>query len=262
MNIIRFLLTGTPFYPHWLEFRNADFANEILYKKFKGKVIETGCGNGSTKERVLKQYGKNIHSYISTDYSSWKTIFEHHNKKSGALGLITSYLYGKSKTTNSVDRVCNALNLPYKDKTFDTYCAFEVLEHISDPNKFFSEAGRVLKKGGVCLISVPFIYRDHGGDTGYDYFRYTKSCLTKLANKNSFRVNSIVVKSFFGTSLATIINQYIIRKITEGAVPVKILLLVTCPIIFFITNISGLLIDTIDKDERFATRYHLILTKK
>jgi ubiquinone/menaquinone biosynthesis C-methylase UbiE len=262
MNVIKFLLTGTPFYPHWLEFRNSDYANELLYKKIKGDVIEVGCGNGSTKKRVLQQYGNKIHSYIATDYTSWDTIFKHHNQKVHTLGLITSYLYGKSKSANSVDKVCDALNLPFKDKTFDTYLATEVLEHINQPNKFFSEAGRVLKKKGTCLISVPFIYREHSDGTGYDYFRYTKSCLNNLATENGFLVNSIFTKSFFGTSTATIINQYIIRKITESIVPIKILLLIFSPFIFFTTNLAGLLIDTLDKDDRFATRYHLILTKK
>lgn len=261
MNILQFVITGTPFYPHWLEFMRMGEANSDMFRYVRGRVIETGCGNGENKERILQAAGKRVTSYLATDYSSWDDIFVRYNKRTSILGLLSSYLYGKRKTKDSVDEVADALNLKYKNGSFDTYCSFEVLEHISDPDTFFSEASRVLKKGGHCIISVPYYYREHSEGTGFDYFRYTKSCLTLLGKKHGLKAVSIRTKSFFGTSLAAGVNQYVIRKIMEKNLLVKVPLLLLSPVIFFTTNVTGYVIDSVDRDERYATRFHAVFRK-
>ena len=45
--------------------------------------------------------------------------------------------------------------IPFGDDYFDAVYAIEVLEHTSRPYDFFVEAYRVLKPGGVLIISVP-----------------------------------------------------------------------------------------------------------
>lgn len=261
MNILKFLISGTPFYPHWLEFRQMALGNQAMYRYISGKVLETGCGNGENKERILAARKNKITSYLATDYSSWDDIFVRYNQRTSVLGLLSSYLFGKQKTKASVDQVADALHLPFKDKSFDTYCSFEVLEHISDPDRFFSEAARVLKKGGHCVISVPYFYREHSEGTGFDYFRYTKSCLVLLGEKYRLKAVSIATRSYFGTSLAAGVNQYMIRKIMEKSLITRILLFPFVPGIFFLTNTIGLLIDSLDHDIRYATRFHAAYKK-
>lgn len=261
MNILQVAISGTPFYPHWLEFRNMYAGNRKMFRYVRGKVLETGCGNGENKERILEAAGKRIVSYLATDYSSWDDIFVRYNSRVKLFGIISSYLYGKKKTKQSVDQVADALNLPFKDKTFDTYCSFEVLEHIQDPERFFSEASRVLKTGGHCIISVPYFYREHSEGTGYDYFRYTKSCLIQLGKKYHLKAVSVKTQSYFGTSMAAGVNQYVIRKIMERGYGVKIILLSASPFIFFLMNVFGYIIDMADHDERYATRFHAVFKK-
>lgn len=261
MNILKFLISGTPFYPHWLEFRQMTLGNTDMYKYIKGRVIETGCGNGENKERITSYAGKKISSYLATDYSSWDDIFVRYNKRTSVLGILSAYLFGKRKTKHSVDQVADALHLPFRNGSFDTYCSFEVLEHISDPDTFFSEAARVLKRGGHCIISVPYYYREHSEGTGFDYFRYTRSCLTLLGKKHGLKAVSISTRSFFGTSMAAGINQYIIRIIMEKSWLIKIPIFICAPFIFFIANFFGLLIDFFDHDQRYATRFHGVFKK-
>lgn len=54
---------------------------------------------------------------------------------------------------------CTPINLdskiPFGDNYFDAVYAIEVLEHMSRPYDFIVEAYRVLKPGGVLIISVP-----------------------------------------------------------------------------------------------------------
>lgn len=45
--------------------------------------------------------------------------------------------------------------LPYKDGVFDVACSLEVVEHVEDQFHFCREIFRILKPGGVAIISTP-----------------------------------------------------------------------------------------------------------
>jgi ubiquinone/menaquinone biosynthesis C-methylase UbiE len=47
--------------------------------------------------------------------------------------------------------------LPYQDSTFDVVTATEVIEHLEDFRAILREMYRVLKPGGVCVLSTPNI---------------------------------------------------------------------------------------------------------
>lgn len=260
--IIKFVLVETPIYPHWLDFRNLNRANLELYREMRGDCLETGCGNGEVKRFVLKHYGHKVKSYLATDYSSWDDIFDIQSSKINRLGSLTKILYGEGKVREKVDQVCDALNLPFKNESFDTYASFEVLEHINYPDQFFAEASRVLRRGGKVLISVPFIYREHSEGTGYDFHRFTISALKKLCEDHGLLAKRVFTYSYYGTAMAALTNQYVVRKIAEGNTLVKVVFFLVCPLIFLYTNIVGFIIDSIDHDERFSSHYHLIAVKK
>ena len=55
-------------------------------------------------------------------------------------------------------RACEASGaLPFADASFDLAVAVEVMEHIDDHDRFFSEVTRVLKPGGVFMMTTPNI---------------------------------------------------------------------------------------------------------
>jgi len=253
------LPVSTPFYPHWLDFRNKKKGNDELTKYFKGRVLETGAGNCEQKERILAR-NKRIKKYITTDASSWDVEFKNQKVEAKRLGAITEILYGKMKDSEKIDLVCDALDLPFKDRSFDTYVSFEGVEHIDNLQKFYSEASRVLKKGGRCITVSPFLYREHGGEDK-DFQRITRGGYRTLARTSGLKVERIFTYSFMGTTLAILVNQFIIRKIMEGGFLAKTVLLIVSPLIFFFTNTIGLVIDSIDKDERFASAYHVVMKK-
>lgn len=252
-------VVATPFYPHWLEFRNKRKGNDELVKHFKGKVLETGAGNCENKERILA-HNKRIKKYIATDSSSWDVEFKKLKTEASRLGIITKILYGKTKDPKEIDVVCDALKLPFKNQSFDTYVSLEVVEHVPDLQKFFKEASRVLKKGGKCITVSPFLYREHGGKEK-DFQRITKGGYYVLAKISGLKVEKIYTYSFFGTTLAILINQFVIRKILEEGFLTKVVLLSISPLIFFLTNTIGFLIDSVSKDDRFASCYHVIMRK-
>lgn len=253
------LIVNSPLYPHWLEQRKCYEANKHLLKRIHGKVIEVGAGDGSLKNEVLKTH-KKIKEYIATDFSSWNEEFDNIDNKINKLGII-SKIWGYKKRIK-LDKVCNAEKLPYPKDFFDYHLSFEVLEHIGNPNKYFEEATRVVKKNGRILVAVPFLYRMHGGETDHklDYFRYTNGFFYQIAKQNNLKLIRIYNNTGFGTTLASLTNQWIIQKIKDSKIIIKTFLILLSPIIFLSTNIVGLLIDQ-QPDRRFATRFYVIFEK-
>jgi ubiquinone/menaquinone biosynthesis C-methylase UbiE len=59
------------------------------------------------------------------------------------------------------DVLCDAGNVPLPDESFDVVILAEVVEHLPDAPAALSEAGRLLRPGGVLLATAPFMFRVH-----------------------------------------------------------------------------------------------------
>jgi SAM-dependent methyltransferase len=66
-------------------------------------------------------------------------------------------------------------DLKFNDGSFDGILSTEVFEYIKEPKKAIFEIHRVLKKDGIALVSVPFMYKAH-----QDAVRYTREYLAEL----------------------------------------------------------------------------------
>jgi SAM-dependent methyltransferase len=76
-------------------------------------------------------------------------------------------------------------DLPFLEHQFDAIICLEVLEHVRQPQKAADELLRVLKPGGILLLTTPFLLGYHGkskqGDQTYshthsaypDFWRFT-----------------------------------------------------------------------------------------
>ena len=52
----------------------------------------------------------------------------------------------------------DALNLSFPDNTFDLITSVDVIEHVGKPERMVEEVSRVLKPGGVALITFPSLH--------------------------------------------------------------------------------------------------------
>ncbi|MDD2806217.1 MAG: class I SAM-dependent methyltransferase [Elusimicrobiales bacterium] len=80
-----------------------------------------------------------------------------------------------------LDYVSDICHIPEKDACFDAILCTEVLEHVPEPVLALREMGRLLKSGGVLILTAPlgsFLhqapYHYFGGYTRYFYERFLK----------------------------------------------------------------------------------------
>lgn len=97
-----------------------------------GKLLDVGFGNGYLEKKLnnFELYG------IDTSKKSVQSL---------------------NNNVRGTFKVGSILNIPSKEKLFDYILCLDVLEHISPDNLFsaLAELNRVLKHGGVLIVSVP-----------------------------------------------------------------------------------------------------------
>ena len=76
------------------------------------------------------------------------------------------------------DICCDLHDVEWPSASFDAIIATEVLEHLYDPQRAIDEIHRLLKPGGVCILSTRFIYPYHADPR--DYYRFTQDALAHL----------------------------------------------------------------------------------
>ena len=111
------------------------------YTPPNSQILELGCGNGIAA-MLLNRSG---HDVVGTDIS--------------ALFLEEAAQWKKTATRDGEHsleyRVCDVLELPFQDETFDVVCSNELIEHVPDIETALSEMIRVTRKGGRIIICGP-----------------------------------------------------------------------------------------------------------
>lgn len=148
-------------------------------------VLEIGCGYGSLSVYLSKLGGK----VTGVDISSEAIKI---SKKNAML------FNQKIKYLES-----NAINLPFKDNSFDLVVCCDTLEHIPDYNKAIDEIIRVSKSSGKIIITTPNLFNPKGiyyklntnqpFENNFTYF----SIINRLKKKD-LGILSIESREFFG----------------------------------------------------------------
>jgi methionine biosynthesis protein MetW len=95
--------------------------------------LDVGCGDGRTSGLWLKQYGCD---YVGVDISK-------------------NALQAAKRLGLEVTQIEDASCLPFSEASFDAAVCVEVLEHLFEPHHAAAEVLRVLKPGGVLIVTVP-----------------------------------------------------------------------------------------------------------
>jgi ubiquinone/menaquinone biosynthesis C-methylase UbiE len=120
-----------------------------------GTLLDVGAG----RCRRYKEVCRNVTSYQTLDHDvMWKP-----------------------------DVIGSAESIPIPDGGVDSILCTQVLEHVAHPEAAIREMFRVLRPGGVCLLTVPQTNELH--EEPHDYFRYTSYGLRTLFEDVGFRID-------------------------------------------------------------------------
>lgn len=133
-----------------------------------GDLLELGCGEGRGVELLLPK----AKSYLGLD--KIQAVIE---------GLREKYTKANVQFESGV---FPPIKLP--DNSFDTIVSFQVIEHIKDDELFLSEIHRILKPGGMAILSTPNI-RMTLSRNPWHIREYTADQLASLAGKYFSQVN-------------------------------------------------------------------------
>jgi len=193
----------------------------------KGKLIDIGCG--------VKPYQKGLESIVD----------EH-------IGVDHE---GTLHDISNADLVGTAYDIPAKDETFDAALCTAVLEHLEEPEKALKECNRVLKKGGVVVYSIPFIWHIH--ERPRDFYRYSNYGIEYLFKKADFEILKLEALSGFWITFGQLFVYYLLR-FNRG--PLRWFKIIT--IIGLLIQGIVYLLDKLDKAEDWTWMYIVAAKKK
>jgi len=94
-----------------------------------------------------------------------------------------------STVAASPDIVGDAQALPLKNDSFDIVFSTQVIEHVPEPKILVAEAFRVLKPGGIFVLTGPFYWPLH--EEPYDFFRFTRYGFQHIVSSAGFNIIGI-----------------------------------------------------------------------
>lgn len=101
-----------------------------------GKALNLGAGEGDYDAMIARHCGE----LVSCDINEEDVAYAKELNR---------------EVPNVEYRVENALDLTFPDNTFDLLLSMEVIEHVGQPERMVEEVRRVLKPGGLALITFP-----------------------------------------------------------------------------------------------------------
>jgi SAM-dependent methyltransferase len=154
-----------------------------------GTVVDVGCG-AQPYRRLVPSHAK----YIGIDSTEAKLAFGYETPD-------TIYYDG--------------FTWPLNSESADVVLATETLEHVPNPSNFMTEASRVLRGGGLIILTVPFAARWHF--IPFDYWRFTPSGLRQLLSDSGFidievyaRGNALTVAAY---KLLAIMSIFVLPQV-------------------------------------------------
>ncbi len=163
----------------WFVARNKivfSLLDKYLPNKKRLEIVDVGCGAGSVLKK-LEKYGYAVGVDISDDAVKF------------------CKLRGCTKVF-----VVDQEGLPFKDNTFDLVTAMDTIEHIDDDSAALAEYYRIIRKGGVLLVTVPaydFLWGPHD-EVNEHKRRYVAKELRNKMEKVGFTVKKM---TYFDTFL-------------------------------------------------------------
>ena len=163
-------------------------ASSLLSIPHGHRILDAGAGT----QRYRKFCGHL--RYVSQDFGQYDGQGDGRGLHSGGFD------YGK------LDIVCDIINIPEPAASFDAIMCIEVIEHLKDPALALNEFARLLKPGGLLVLTAPFCSLTHFApyhySSGFNRYWYQHHL-----EENGFDILEITANGGYFDFLAQEINR-------------------------------------------------------
>ncbi|MDQ2731157.1 MAG: class I SAM-dependent methyltransferase [Armatimonadota bacterium] len=219
-----------PWHFQWLPVKDLYRDLRELLPMFEGELLDVGCGN---KPYAIWFTPGKVHAHVGIDVAS----------------------------APKVDVVITP-GVPWAldSGAFDGVLCTQVLEHAADLDHVIQEMVRVLKPGGLLLVTVPFIYNEHGAPD--DYRRFSVHGARNLLEPQ-FEVQRVIREGAIGSTLGTLWLNWLNEALNAH----KLLRLGRAPLLpawIVFCGAVNLVCATVDRLDRTGAYYNntLVLARK
>ena len=219
-------------YPNYLMRRRLLQAIQKIAPSLGGKMLDVGCGSKPYRSIF------SVDEYVGMDYEG----------------------EGHSHANEEIDVFYDGKKIPFENDTFDSVFSSEVFEHVFNLEELLPEIRRVMKPGGLILVTCPFAICEH--EIPNDYARYTSFALKHLFEKNGFE---ILRQEKSGNSVETVFQlwlMYVHQHITPYLRKIPVLRSAFRIITYSFTNLSALLYSRVFPKRNDLYLNNIILCRK
>jgi SAM-dependent methyltransferase len=177
---------------HWVDLQWSITVEHLrlVAPQAHGKLLDVGCG----QKPYYDIFAPHVSEYVGIEHAP--AFAETASSSEGARGP---------------DIIYDGDRMPLGDDSFDTVLCVQVLEHTPKPQVLLNEIARVLRPGGLLIISVPFSFRLH--EEPHDYFRYTPHGLRSMLEAAGLEVTSTLQQGGLWRVLGHKVNTFLAFRV-------------------------------------------------
>lgn len=149
---------------------------------------------------------------------------------------------------------------PLESDQFDTVMCTQVAEHVKNI-EIMQELLRVAKPGGTLVVSIPFIYNEHGAP--HDYRRYSVHGVIDLFSSMGWEILDIKKQGGIGSTIGILLLNWLNAELNSNKIT-RILKGLFLPILIFLSaliNFLALFWDQVDNTGAFYNNVLLVARK-